>query len=156
MTSHASTIPAPVGVPDSGAVPAAPAPASSSGRRNHALDFVKGVACIAVVFMHCEFPGRLGTLVQCLVRFAVPFFFMVSGYFCFRPQTIGLKYSLFVYILHPAAWHWLDRVYAAAGIATHPVVGYLRPLLCAAVALLASMALGGIRSACLNRMRGNP
>ena len=46
------------------------------------MDTVKGLACIAIVFMHCEFPGRLGTLVQCLVRFGVPFFFMVSGYFC--------------------------------------------------------------------------
>ena len=46
------------------------------------MDAVKGLACIAIVFMHCAFPGRLGTLVQCLVRFGVPFFFMVSGYFC--------------------------------------------------------------------------
>ena len=32
--------------------------------RNHCMDAVKGLACIAIVFMHCEFPGRLGTLVQ--------------------------------------------------------------------------------------------
>lgn len=50
------------------------------------MDAVKGLACIAIVFMHCEFPGRLGTLVQCLARFGVPFFFMVSGYFCHSPK----------------------------------------------------------------------
>lgn len=50
--------------------------------RNHCLDAMKGCACIAVVFMHCEFPGKLGILVQCLTRFSVPLFFIVSGYFC--------------------------------------------------------------------------
>lgn len=52
--------------------------------RNHSLDFVKGIACMLVVCMHCEFPGYLGVYVQSIARFAVPFFFMVSGYFCFR------------------------------------------------------------------------
>lgn len=52
--------------------------------RNHCFDFLKGIACIFVVFMHCEFPGDLGILVQCISRFSVPFFFMISGYFCYR------------------------------------------------------------------------
>lgn len=52
--------------------------------RNYCLDYIKGIACILVVFMHCEFPGYLGTLVQTFSRFCVPFFFMVSGYFCYR------------------------------------------------------------------------
>lgn len=55
---------------------------------NYCLDFIKGVACAFVVFMHCEFPGRLGVVVQAVSRFCVPFFFMVSGYFCFRPQGV--------------------------------------------------------------------
>ena len=53
---------------------------------NYCLDFLKGIACIFVVFMHCEFPGLMGTAVQAIGRFSVPFFFMVSGYFCFRPS----------------------------------------------------------------------
>lgn len=52
---------------------------------NPCLDFVKGLACIFVVFMHCEFPGKAGVIVQAISRFSVPFFFMVSGYFCFYP-----------------------------------------------------------------------
>ena len=52
---------------------------------NYCLDFIKGLACIFVVFMHCEFPGMTGVAVQAISRFCVPFFFMVSGYFCFRP-----------------------------------------------------------------------
>jgi surface polysaccharide O-acyltransferase-like enzyme len=50
---------------------------------NYNLDFIKGIACICVVFMHCEFPGILGTMVQAMSRFCVPLFFMVSGYFSF-------------------------------------------------------------------------
>lgn len=52
---------------------------------NYCLDFLKGIACMFVVFMHCEFPGTMGIAVQAISRFCVPFFFMVSGYFCFRP-----------------------------------------------------------------------
>lgn len=51
---------------------------------NYCLDFIKGIACIFVVFMHCEFPGIMGIAVQAVSRFCVPFFFMVSGYFCYR------------------------------------------------------------------------
>lgn len=51
--------------------------------RNYCFDFIKGVACICVVFMHCEFPGKLGIVVQCVSRFSVPYFFMVSGYYSY-------------------------------------------------------------------------
>ena len=56
-------------------------------RYNSSIDFIKGIACIFVVFMHCEFPGLLGTVVQAISRFCVPLFFMVSGYFCFKKET---------------------------------------------------------------------
>lgn len=55
--------------------------------RNYCIDFLKGIACICVVFMHCEFPGKFGILVQCISRFCVPFFFMVSGFFAYREET---------------------------------------------------------------------
>lgn len=55
---------------------------------NNCLDFIKGIACIFVVFMHCEFPGIMGIVVQTISRFCVPFFFMVSGYFCYQSVTV--------------------------------------------------------------------
>lgn len=58
---------------------------------NYCLDFLKGIACIFVVFMHCEFPGLTGIGVQAISRFCVPFFFMVSGYYCFQPFKDGEK-----------------------------------------------------------------
>lgn len=57
-----------------------------SKQYNYCLDFVKGIACVFVVLMHCEFPGALGTAVQTISRFCVPLFFMVSGFFCFEPE----------------------------------------------------------------------
>ena len=55
---------------------------------NYCIDWIKGVACIFVVFMHCEFPGIMGTAVQAISRFCVPFFFMVSGYYCYKPLVL--------------------------------------------------------------------
>lgn len=57
---------------------------AKQGSRNYCIDYIKGIACIFVVFMHCEFPDYFGVLVQCVSRFCVPFFFMVSGYFCYH------------------------------------------------------------------------
>ena len=54
---------------------------TQSKQYNYCLDFMKGIACLFVVWMHCEFPGRTGVIVQAISRFCVPFFFMVSGYF---------------------------------------------------------------------------
>lgn len=56
--------------------------------QNELLNAVKGVACVCVVFLHCEFPGVLGILVQTVSRFSVPFFFMISGYYCFYATGI--------------------------------------------------------------------
>ena len=61
---------------------------------NSCLDFFKGIACFFVVFMHCEFPGITGTIVQAISRFCVPFFFMVSGYFCFYSNELEYNKSI--------------------------------------------------------------
>ena len=59
----------------------------SQKQYNYCLDFIKGLACIFVVFMHCEFPGKTGTIVQAISRFCVPLFFMVSGYFSYSEDN---------------------------------------------------------------------
>ena len=51
--------------------------------RNKSLDAVKAIAACLVVCIHVSFPGQAGQLVKVLARCAVPFFFMVSGYFCY-------------------------------------------------------------------------
>ena len=76
--------------------------------RNYCIDFLKGIACICVVFMHCEFPGKFGILVQCVSRFCVPFFFMVSGYFSYREEyqfTCSTpQYRKIIHILKITLW----------------------------------------------------
>ena len=49
--------------------------------RYDSIDFLKGIACIAVVLIHVQFPGRIGFAARQISRFAVPFFFLVSGFF---------------------------------------------------------------------------
>ena len=55
--------------------------------KNYTLNFVKFLACIMVVLIHCKFPGDLGLYTTALARFAVPFFFMVSGYYAYRSKN---------------------------------------------------------------------
>ena len=61
---------------------------SKQKQYNYNLNFIKGIACIFVVFMHCDFPGIMGTAVQVVSRVGVPFFFMVSSYFCFKSLAV--------------------------------------------------------------------
>lgn len=63
---------------------------SQNKQYNYCLDFMKGIACLFVVWMHCEFPGKTGVIVQALSRFCVPFFFMVSGYFSGNMSKINI------------------------------------------------------------------
>lgn len=52
---------------------------------NIALYSLEGIACVSVVFLHCTFPSWTGVFVCGLARFAVPLFFIVSGYYLWRP-----------------------------------------------------------------------
>lgn len=58
---------------------------------NHCLDCIKGIACICVVFIHVHFPGWFGEIVWRLSQFAVPIFFITSGYFAYNCTNEILK-----------------------------------------------------------------
>lgn len=49
--------------------------------KNQSINLMKGIACIFVVFIHCQFPTKIGELIVALGRFAVPFFALITGYF---------------------------------------------------------------------------
>ena len=51
--------------------------------KNQNIDLLKGLACIIVIFLHCPFPGIIGEGIIYGIRFSVPVFFMVSGYFSY-------------------------------------------------------------------------
>ena len=67
--------------------------------RNKSLDAVKAIAACLVVCIHVSFPGQAGQLVKVLARCAVPFFFMVSGYFCYY-QNCNASKRILSKILH--------------------------------------------------------
>lgn len=52
--------------------------------RNAAVSLLKLFAACCVVLIHVRFPGTLGQWMDCLARFAVPFFFGISGYYAYR------------------------------------------------------------------------
>lgn len=62
--------------------------------RNHTLNYLKALACFCVVMLHCGFPGIVGKLIYGPSRFAVPIFFMISGYFVYDSDPIMVKKRL--------------------------------------------------------------
>lgn len=63
----------------------------TENNRNDALDVLKLIAAYMVVFIHFLFYGEAGCIIEALARFAVPVFFMTSGYFSYRNSTEKLK-----------------------------------------------------------------
>lgn len=59
--------------------------------RNVTLDILKLIASYMVVFIHFLLYGEAGYVVNALARFAVPVFFMTSGYFSYNNGTDKLK-----------------------------------------------------------------
>ena len=54
---------------------------SMNKNRNPMLDFIKGIACICVVFIHVTFPDRFGLILKNICGYAVPLFFVIAGYY---------------------------------------------------------------------------
>lgn len=59
--------------------------------RNDSLDFLKLISSFMVVCIHFRSYGEFGELVAIISRFAVPVFFMISGYYSGSDQPDKLK-----------------------------------------------------------------
>ena len=59
--------------------------------RNKSLDAVKAIAACLVVCIHVRLSGTGRAACKVLARCAVPFFFMVSGYFCYYQNCNASK-----------------------------------------------------------------
>lgn len=53
-------------------------------------------------------------------------------------QEVGKRYSMFVYIIHPAIWHSLEMVYAKVGLSDNMPALYLMPILVVILTLVIS------------------
>ena len=58
--------------------------------RNAFMDTLRLAASFFVVVLHVPLPGAIGELLKPILRCAVPFFFMVSGYWLFGGETPAL------------------------------------------------------------------
>lgn len=63
-------------------------------QQNIMLNFLKGCACISVVFIHIKFPGLFGQTVHKLSGYAVPVFFMIAGYYAYDIDASVIKRRL--------------------------------------------------------------
>lgn len=61
-----------------------------SSTKNTTLELLKLFASYMVVFIHVLFYGEFGEIIDALARFAVPLFFLVSGFFSYKitPEKI--------------------------------------------------------------------
>lgn len=59
--------------------------------RYRMIDCIKGLACMAVVLIHYNFPGQAGVCFKPLFTFAVPYFFFVSGFFCTNSSNLLIR-----------------------------------------------------------------
>lgn len=59
--------------------------------RNIFLNFLKGLGCIGVVFIHICFPGKFGIAISQMSQFAVPIFLMISGYFTYSEDSSSAR-----------------------------------------------------------------
>lgn len=60
-------------------------------RKNNTLELLKLFASYMVVFIHVLFYGKMGVAIDALARFAVPFFFLVSGYYSYQIPCEKIK-----------------------------------------------------------------
>ena len=81
---------------------------TKTAARNQSLELAKLIASFFVVCIHYWLPGKLGSWVEILARFAVPMFFIISGYFNYgadcRQVSRRLKSIIRLYLIAVALY----------------------------------------------------
>lgn len=62
-----------------------------SKQKNYTLELLKLFASYMVVFIHISFYGEMDTVMETLARFAVPLFFLISGYYSYQIEPEKIK-----------------------------------------------------------------
>ena len=62
--------------------------------RNYSLDILRGISCIFVILIHYPFPGMWGAIIKSICRTAIPFFFMLSGFFTNKNETSSTRLEI--------------------------------------------------------------
>lgn len=81
-------------------------------RYNHTLNYLKALACFCVLMLHCGFPGLIGKVIYGPSRFAVPIFFIISGYYIYSDDREKVLTKIPKKIKHIATlWLGTEIVY---------------------------------------------
>ena len=56
---------------------------------NTTLHAIKTLACLSVIAIHIWLPGKIGAVYQIIARFAVPMFFLISGFCKTNRSNVG-------------------------------------------------------------------
>lgn len=62
-----------------------------SNQKNNTLELIKLLSSYMVVFIHITFPGKMGSAIDSLARFAVPLFFLISGFYSYGINGVKIK-----------------------------------------------------------------
>ena len=90
-------------------------------KTNYFTNYLKGLACLGIVLVHCRFPSVPGAVITAFARSGIPFFFMLSGYYTFytdREKTLAVSgrrvkktFQLLVTaMLFYIAWRFLPKL----------------------------------------------
>ena len=101
-----------------------------SKQQNDTLELLKLFASYMVVFIHVIFSGKIGTAVETLARFAVPFFFLISGFYSYQipPQKIKkrIKKILTLIIFATVSYTLFNMLLLLSNNKLEGVVAYFR------------------------------
>ena len=84
-------------------------------KKNKLLNLVKFIASIFVIIIHLRTKTTFGSLLNCLARFAVPLFFMISGYYAYKSNTIKKHiikifklslFTIFIYFIYSVIYEY--------------------------------------------------
>ena len=77
--------------------------------RNRWLDLIKWLSSFMVVFIHVKFKGEFAYIVTALARFAVPLFFMISGFFTYKINAEKIRNRMLklflLYVIASVIYH---------------------------------------------------
>ena len=62
--------------------------------RNYLLGYVKLILSCLPVFIHYPLQNNAGYFLGCLCRLTVPFFFMISGYYCYLKKSDAIATNI--------------------------------------------------------------
>lgn len=85
-------------------------------KQNECLNFIKGIACFGIVYMHTGYNCMLSSMIVNLFRFAVPIFFMISGYYSYGMDKAIIEKEQGKKYLECLKWEWEPLYYIICGV----------------------------------------